>query len=55
MVIKNVFKLINNIKKKPIKDKPSIINGVRAKSTLVGRAKVDKLKKIGKGKRETAN
>ena len=52
MVIKKVFKLIGSVKKKLPGNKTSVINRVRAGSTLIGRKKVESLKKIGKRKRE---
>ena len=51
MVIKKIFKFIDNVKKKPLKNKPSVIIGLRSKSTLIGRQKVVSLKNIGKNKR----
>lgn len=52
MVIKKVFKLIGSVKKKLPGNKTPVINSVRAGSTLIGRKKVESLKKIGKRKRE---
>ena len=50
MVIKKVLKFFD--KKKSLKNKPSVIVGVRSKSTLTGREKVISLKKIGRSKRD---
>ena len=50
MVIKKVLKLFD--KKKPLKNKPTVIIGLRSKSTLIVRQKVVSLKKIGKNKRD---
>ena len=52
MVIKKVRSFIDKIKKKPLMNKPSVIIGLRSKSTLIGRQKVISLKKIGKNKRD---
>ena len=52
MVIKKALKFIYKIKEKPLESKPLIIVGIRSKSTLIGRQKVESLKKIGKEKRE---
>ena len=51
MVIKKIFKFITKNKKKALKKKPAIISGLRAKSTLGGRKKIEQLKKIGKEQR----
>jgi hypothetical protein len=51
MVIKKIFNLINITKKKSLKNKTSVINSIGAESTLIGRKKVESLKKIGKNKR----
>ena len=45
MVIQKVFNLISNSKKKSFKIQYSVINRVKAKSTLFGRKKVEELKK----------
>jgi len=50
MVIKKVLKFFD--RKKLLKNKPSVIIGLRTKSTLIGRQKVISLKKIGKNKRD---
>jgi len=52
MVIKKIFKLINKTKQDSFQNKGSAINSVRAKSTVVGRNKVESLKKIGREKRK---
>ena len=49
MVAKKVLKFFG--KKKPLKN-PSVIIGLRSKSTLTGRQKVISLKKIGRNKRD---
>ena len=50
MVVQKVLKLFE--KKKSLKNKPSVIIGVGAKSTLIGRQRVISLKKIGRNKRD---
>jgi hypothetical protein len=52
MVIKKVRSFIDKIKKNPLRNKPSVIIGLRSKSTLIGRQKVIFLKKIGRNKRD---
>ena len=52
MVIKKVIKFIDKIKKKQLRNKLSVIVGVKSKSTLIGRQKILSLKKIGREKRE---
>ena len=47
-----IFKFIGKNEKKTLKNKPIAIRGVLAESTLIGRKKVENLKKIGKRKRE---
>ena len=46
-----MFKFIAKAKKKPIITRSSVISSVKAQSTLIGRKKVETLKKIGKKKR----
>ena len=50
--IKKIFKLIVKPKKKSLKNKDLVINSVGSRSTLMGRKKVEYLKKIGRKKRE---
>ena len=50
MVVQKVLKLFE--KKKSLKNKPSVIISLGAKSTLIGRQKVISLKKIGRNKRD---
>ena len=52
MIIRKILKIIYKIKKKSLENKPLVIVGVGSKSTLIGRQKVESLKKIGKEKRE---
>ena len=52
MVIKKALKFIYKIKKESLRNKISVIVGVRSESTLTGRQKILSLKKIGKEKRE---
>ena len=51
-MINKLFKLINIERKKPLKNKNPVINFVTAKSTLIGRKKIQSLKKFGRSKRE---
>ena len=50
MVVKKVLKFFD--KKKSLKNKPSVIISLGAKSTLIGRQRVIYLKKIGRNKRD---
>ena len=50
MVVKKILKFFD--KKKPLKNKPSVIISLGAKSTLIGRQRVISLKKIGRNKRD---
>ena len=50
MVVKKVIKFFD--KKKPLKNKLSVIIGLGAKSTSIGRQRVISLKKIGRNKRD---
>jgi len=49
MVVRKVLKFFD--KKKLLKNKPSVIIGLRSKSTLIGREKIVSLKKIGRNKK----
>jgi len=51
MIIKKIFKLIRNTDKNSFKYLKSAINSVSAKSTVIGRSKVESLKKIGREKK----
>ena len=51
MQIKKIIILISSLKKKTLKNKQSTINYLHPKSTLIGRKKIEELKKIGKKKR----
>jgi len=51
MVIKKIFKLISKTQGNSFKYRDTAINGVGAKSTVIGRSKVKSLKKIGREKR----
>ena len=52
MVIKKIFKLIGKTKRITLQNTPITIKGISAVSTLIGRKKVESLKKIGKRKRD---
>jgi len=52
MIIRKILKIIYKIKKKSFENNPLVIVDVGSKSTLIGRQKVESLKKIGKEKRE---
>jgi hypothetical protein len=51
MQIGKVIKFISKIKRKPLKNHVSTISSLLPKSTLIGRKKIEQLKKIGKNKR----
>ena len=52
MVIKKIFKLTGKTKRITLQNTPITIKGISAVSTLIGRKKVESLKKIGKRKRD---
>ena len=51
-MINKLFKFINIERKKPLKNKNPVINSILAKSTPIGRKKIQSLKKFGRSKRE---